>query len=111
MVLPSGHSINWLRDAMGRVSQVYVSAGPGLSGGPVNVAGSIVYNPYGHVASPAFGNGIIGTYGVNTDYQVNSIKVATSGGVALLNRTLSWSGETLTSIADAVNPLNNETLT
>jgi YD repeat-containing protein len=42
---------------------------------------------------------------------VNSVKVATSGGAALINRTLAWTGETLISIVDAVNPLNNETLT
>ena len=110
MVLPSGRQINWTRDAMGRVSQVAVVGGTGFPTS-VNVASPIVYNPYGHPASLTFGNGLIETYGVNTDYHIASFKLAPTIGAAVINRTLAWTGETLDSIADAAVPGNSETLT
>ncbi len=43
----------------------------------------------GHPSSLTFGNGLVETYGVDTDYHVTSIKVAPATGSALVNRTLS----------------------
>jgi len=95
---------------MERVSQVAVVGGTGFPTS-VNVAGPLVYNPYGHPASLTFGNGVIETYGVNSDYHITSFKLAPTVGSALINRTFSWTGETLDSIADAAVPGNSETLT
>ena len=74
----------------------------------VNVAAPVVHYPYGRVSLLNFGNGLVGTYGVNSDYHVTSVKLAPASGGALINRTLAWTGEELTSIADAATPANSE---
>lgn len=56
-----------------------------------------------------FGNGVIGTYRVTTDYHVSALSI--SNGSNLVNRTLDWTGEELNSITDIVNAANNESFT
>jgi RHS repeat-associated protein len=110
MTLPSGRNINYGRDAMGRINQVQVQGGTGFPSA-VTVAAPIAYNPYGHPASLTFGNGLVETYGVNTDYHVTSVEVAPASGPALINKTLAWFGQNLKSITDAITPANSETFT
>lgn len=108
MFLPSGRHIVWNRDSMGRVSQVAVTGGTGFSGW-VTVASPIVYSPNGRPASLTFGNGLIETYGNDTDGRINSVKLAPSSGGAVINRSLTWTGQNLNGIADAVTSANSET--
>jgi RHS repeat-associated protein len=110
MFLPSGRHVVWNRDAMGRVTQVALQGGAGFPNW-VDVVNPIAYNPYGRPSSLTFGNGLVETYGVDTDYHITSVKLAPASGSALINRTLSWTGEELNSIADAVTPADSETFT
>jgi RHS repeat-associated protein len=110
MGLPSGRQIAWSRDAMGRVTQISLQGGTGFPTS-VNVANPVATYPYGRPASLTFGNGLVATYGVDTDYHVTSVNLAPASGPALINRTLAWTGEELNSITDAVTPANSETFT
>ncbi|WP_158813296.1 RHS repeat-associated core domain-containing protein [Methylocapsa sp. S129] len=110
MALPSGRQINWIRDGQGRVNEIAIQGGAGFPNW-TDVANPVAFNPYGHVASLSFGNGLVGTYGVDTDYHVTSVEVAPASGPALINRALSWTGEELTSITDAVTPADSEAFT
>jgi hypothetical protein len=58
-------------------------------------------------SSLTFGKGLLETYGVNTDYQVTSIKLTPATG-ALIDRTLAWTGEEPNSITDAVTAVHRE---
>jgi YD repeat-containing protein len=110
MFLPSGRHIVWVRDAMGRVTQVALQGGAGFPNW-VNVADPIANAPYGRPTSLTFGNGLVETYGLDTDYNVTSLTLAPASGADLINRTLAWTGEELTAITDKVTPADSEAFT
>ena len=56
---------------MGRVTQVSVQGGAGFPN-PVNVVNRIVHYPYGRPSSLIFGNHVVETYGVDSDYRVTA---------------------------------------
>ena len=109
VVYPSGRIVAYTRDAMGRVSGMTTKANASASS--VTIVGSVAWNPWGPLQSLAFGNGLTGSFTVNADYRVTGIRVAPGTGGAVLDRTYSWSGDTLTGIADNLTSANSEALT
>lgn len=99
MGYPSGRWVAFSRDAAARISGI-VTYQNGSSPADV-IASSVTWNPYGPLASLTFGSGLIATYTVDTDYRVTRVQVGPSGTLGgTLDRSLSWTGETVDSIVD-----------
>jgi RHS repeat-associated protein len=99
MGYPSGRWVSFSRDAAGRISGV-VTYRNGSSPGEV-IASSVTWSPFGPISSIAFGHGLVATYTLDTEYRVTRVQVGPSGNLgATLDRSLSWIGDTVTSIVD-----------
>ena len=68
----------------------------------------MTWNPYGGIASVVLGNGLTQAFTYDTDYRVTRVQVgnAASGVGAWLDRSLTWTGNFATAIADNQNPGN-----
>ena len=106
-VYPSGREIVWNRDAQGRVRELAMHANSSMPW--TDVINPVTWNPLGPVRALGFANGLTGTFGTDTDYRISSVMVAPSSGSAIVNRSLAWVGDTLTSITDNVTSGNSET--
>jgi len=106
---PSGRSVSFTRDILGRVTEIDTKQTPTSSS--QTVASSIGWTPYSGVASLTFGNGVIETFTRDTDDRTTGIVANTASSAAVLNRTLAWTGETLDSIADNQFPGNTPPFT
>ncbi|WP_162150832.1 RHS repeat-associated core domain-containing protein [Methylosinus trichosporium] len=103
MVYPSGRRVAFSRDAAGRISSVitYQNAASAAQ----TLASSVTWAPFGPVTGIAFGNGLAASYTLDTDYRITRVQVGPSdnpGGT--IDRSLSWTGETIDSIVDNLFP-------
>ena len=94
-------------DTMGRISGMVTYPSP-TSTTPTTIASSVTWNPYGGIASVVLGNGLTQAFTYDTDYRVTRVQVgnAASGVGAWLDRSLTWTGNFATAIADNQNPGN-----
>ncbi|MBV9221716.1 MAG: RHS repeat protein, partial [Methylobacteriaceae bacterium] len=106
-IYPSGREVVFNRDAQGRVRELAMHANSSMPW--VDVINPITWNPFGPVRTLVFANGLTATFGTDTDYRISSVMVAPSSGGALVNRSLAWAGDTLSSITDNVTSGNSET--
>jgi RHS repeat-associated protein len=103
MVYPSGRRVSFARDAAGRISGVVTYQNSASAA--QTIASAVSWYPFGPVASVTFGNSLIANYTLDTDYRTTRIQVGPSGSAgATLDRTLSWTGETINSIVDNLFP-------
>ena len=101
---PSGLTVAYVRDVMGRVTAVTVN-GPGIAA--QTVVSNIGYQPFGPVSSLLFGNGITETRRYDGDYRLTQITAV--GSRALQNLSYGYdAGDNVLSITDAVTPGNSQ---
>jgi RHS repeat-associated protein len=66
---------------------------------------NLQWNPYGPLASMSFGYGGVANFTTDTDYRITRYQlVSTSDPGAILDRSLSWTGDIVTAIVDNKNP-------
>jgi RHS repeat-associated protein len=103
MLYPSGRRLSIGRDAAGRINAVVTYKNSGSAG--QTIASSVTWHPFGPVSGIAFGNGLNASYKLDTDYRITRVRVGPSSDPgATLDRTLSWTGETINSITDNLFP-------
>ena len=103
---PSGWTVAYTRDAMGRTTAITAQTADGATSLPVLTAAS--YQPFGPVNALAFGNGIAETRGFDLDYRLTSLTDA--GAAALQNLTYTYdAGNEVVSITDGVTPGASQT--
>ena len=98
LTYPSGRQLRYLRDAEGRVSDVYTRAS--ASEPELPVATSMAYNAYGPVAGYTLGNLLETTMSYDQDYRVTNI--STEGASAVFARGYSHD------VTDNINAILNE---
>jgi hypothetical protein len=67
--------------------------------------------PYSGVACLTFANGVVETFTRDTDDRITGVVADTSTSAAVVNRTLSWTAETLDSVVDSQFPGNTPLFT
>jgi RHS repeat-associated protein len=99
---PSGRTITYTPDQIGRISQVSTT----LNGNPKTLASAITYLPYGGITGLTYGNGLSLSQGYDNQYRVSSIVTG-----SILNLTYGYdSNGNIISIQDGVNPLEDQPL-
>jgi RHS repeat-associated protein/uncharacterized repeat protein (TIGR01451 family) len=105
---PSGWSVVYARDTMGRVTGISGLA-PGAGAKPQTLLSAIAYQPFGPVSAQTYGNGVKETRAYDPDYRLTSL---TDAGTTLV-QSLAYgydAANNVLSIADGVNPANSQTL-
>ncbi|QGM99944.1 RHS repeat protein (plasmid) [Methylocystis parvus] len=103
IMYPSGRIVNYVRDAMGRVSSVTTQQNSAAV--TQTVVWNLVWNPYGPLASMSFGYGGVSTFTTDTDYRITRVQTGATGNLGgTIDRSLSWTGDIVNSIVDNVNP-------
>jgi YD repeat-containing protein len=101
MTYPSGRSIAYSFDALGRVSQVMSTAAAAQGGQTQTVVQNVQYQPFGGVKSYTLGNGQIYTRGFDLDGRIASYNLGAQ------NFAIGYDPASRVSfIADAANPAN-----
>jgi RHS repeat-associated protein len=77
---PSGRVVTYLRDALGRVSEVRSRPTPG--GADVTLASTVAYLPFGPVSGLAYGNGLVLARAFDLDYRMTAQAVTATGVTA-----------------------------
>ena len=73
MTYPSGRTVTYVRDALGRVASVWTQKS--VSNAPVVVASNITYGPYGPIKSMLLGNGLSVSMTRDQDYRLTRLYV------------------------------------
>jgi YD repeat-containing protein len=104
---PSGRTLSFARDALGRISGVTTTP---AGGSATTLASGIAYQPFGPLASLAYGNGLTLTKSYTQDYLLSSLLVKdNTSGTTIVNRGYSRTDNlNLTGIADNVTTGNTE---
>jgi len=101
---PSGRTVAYGFDALGRISQVSTTSPPASGGATQVVASSIVYQPFGGVKTYTLGNGQSYSRGYDQDGRIASYGF----GSQLFTLGYDPAGR-IFSIADSTNPSNSNT--
>jgi RHS repeat-associated protein len=97
---PSGRTVNYRLDQVGRIAQVSTT----LNGNPKTLASAISYLPYGGITGLNYGNGLSLNHGYDNQYRTSSIIVG-----SIMNRTYEYDPNgNITSILDPIEPSGNE---
>ena len=103
---PSGWTIVYGRDAMGRITGVTAHSPDG--GTTLPVVTNAAYQPFGPLTSLTFGNGVAEARSFDLDYRVTSL--ADAGMNAIQALTYSYdAANNISSLGDAVTAANNQT--
>ena len=94
---PSGRVVSYLRDSLGRVSEV--KSRPNAGGTDVSLASNIAYKPFGPVKGLTYGNALVLARTFDQDYRLTAQSV-TAGAVTAQDLTY---GYDLASFITAVN--------
>jgi RHS repeat-associated protein len=105
---PSGRIVTYSRDSVGRISGVTTKKDSGSS--TVTLASSVVYAPFGPLASLAYGNGLALTKTFTQDYLLNALQVQdVSTSTVVVNRSHAFGDQiNLTGITDHITSARNE---
>jgi YD repeat-containing protein len=102
MSYPSGRTLTYAFDALGRTSQVSTTAPPAQGGATQVLAQNIQYHPLGGVKSYTLGNGQIYARSIDLDGRIASYTLGNA------NYTIGFDDASrITSIAQAGNPANS----
>jgi RHS repeat-associated protein len=104
---PSGWTVAYTRDAMGRTTGLAAQSPDGSTSLPILT--NVAYQPFGPLNTLAFGNGITETRSVDLDYRITNL--ADNGANALQNLSYSYdAANNVASITDGVTSTNNQSL-
>jgi RHS repeat-associated protein len=103
---PSGWTVSYARDAMGRVVSIAAKR-PG-SNIPLSVVSNITYQPFGEVSGLTFGNGVVETRQFDRDYRLTHLAAAGKIPVEDLAYGYDAAGN-VASITDPVTPGDSQT--
>ena len=102
---PSGWTVTYTRDMMGRTTAV--AAQPAGGSPAIPVLASVAYQPFGPINSMTFGNGVAETRAFDLDYRLTGL--ADAGAGPLQNLTYSYdANDNVSAIVDGVAPANNQ---
>ncbi|HEU5381324.1 MAG TPA: RHS repeat-associated core domain-containing protein [Ktedonobacteraceae bacterium] len=105
MTDPSGHSITYTYDAVGRIASVGFQSS--ANGAVTILAKNVNYEPFGPLSGFTYGNGFTHTRTYDQDYQLTGIQTA---GSNVQNETLSYDAAgNITSITDNLDSTRNQT--
>ena len=105
MTYPSGRIVDFTRDSLGNISNMYTRKHAGAA--QETVVYNVTRHPFGPLKSFTFGsNNIVATFGLDTDYRISSLQ---EGGTA--NRTYTWVGANLNQITNVLTPAQSESFT
>jgi RHS repeat-associated protein len=104
---PSGWTIAYTRDSMGRVTAVSAQGTGGAT--PATVVSNVAYQSFGPVNGLTFGNGIAETRSFDLDYRITSLAYAGTSPVENLSYAYDAANDVL-SIRDGVTAANSQTL-
>jgi RHS repeat-associated protein len=100
IIYPTGRTITYTPDQVGRVSQVSTT----LGGNPKTLASSITYLPYGGITGLTYGNGLSLSQGYDNQYRISSILTG-----SIVNLTYGYDANgNIASVLDTVNPPGGE---
>jgi RHS repeat-associated protein len=102
---PSGRIVTYTRDAMGRVTDIATAANSAAV--PVAVVSGAAYDPFGPLASLAYGNGLDLSVQYDEDYQPSTRLVAGTSTVQDLSYTFDADGD-ITAIGDLVTAARSQ---
>jgi len=103
---PSGLTVSYERDSLGRIVAVTEQANAGAT--TVTLASNIQYLPFGPVESVTLGNGLQVSYSYDEDYRLTRIL---TGSPSAQDLSLSYDpAGNITAISDAVNSERSQTL-
>jgi RHS repeat-associated protein len=98
VIYPSGRIVSYSRDSLGRISGITTKKDSGSA--TVTLAASVIYQPFGPLASLTYGNGLVLTETVTQDYQPDALQVQ-DGSTVVLDRSHAFGdGINLTAITD-----------
>jgi RHS repeat-associated protein len=104
---PSGWTVAYTRDAMGRTTGLALQSSDGSTSLPVLT--NVAYQPFGPLKALAFGNGITETRSFDLDYRMANL--ADNGDGALQNLSYSYdAANNVASVTDGVTSTNNQSL-
>ncbi len=105
---PSGLTVTYGRDAMGRVVSVG-AANSSIGLASTQVAYGLVYQPFGPPSSLAYGNGVFEARSYDLDYRTTGIFSSFNSQLQYLNYGFD-ANDNILSIADTVTPANSQAL-
>ncbi len=104
---PSGWTVTYTRDAMGRATGLAAQSPDGSTSLPILT--NVAYQPFGPLNTLAFGNGITETRSFDSDYRMANL--ADNGAGALQNLSYSYdAANNIASVTDGVTFTNNQSL-
>ncbi|HYL35196.1 MAG TPA: RHS repeat-associated core domain-containing protein [Bryobacteraceae bacterium] len=104
---PSGWTVAYTRDAMGRTTGLAAQSPDGSTSLPILT--NVAYQPFGPLNTLAFGNGITETRSFDLDYRITNL--ADNGAGALQNLSYTYdAANNVASITDGVTSTNNQSL-
>ena len=104
---PSGRTVDYVRDAAGRVSSVSTRKSPTTE--PVVAVWNVQYLPFGPIAGMSFGNGLATTFSHDQDYRLTA---ATTSGPSASVQDLDYDRDlagNVTAITDLLQSARNQT--
>jgi len=105
---PSGIYVGYLRDAQGRVNEVYLNTVGSSTNQVVAWIGNAPFGPMDYIT---YGNNVYGAYHLDADYSISNIQQQNSSATYLQNITYTLdNNNNVTGISDAVNAANGQTL-
>jgi RHS repeat-associated protein len=104
---PSGWTVAYTRDTMGRPTAAAAQARGGSD--PVPVLANAGYQPFGPVNALTFGNGVAETRSFDLDYRITNLADAGSSAIQNLSYTYD-AASNVSSIADGVTPAASQRL-
>lgn len=103
---PSGLAVNYVRDAMGRITSV--TGQPSGAGSATTLASGVTYEPFGPYLALTYGNGIVETLTRDLDYKILTLKdigTATVQSISMGYGTADLAGPYIDNLA-GTNSLN-----
>lgn len=99
---PNGDAQTVTRDTDGLITEIQYMP----NGKPIQtVVSGVTFEPFGPLASAAYGNGLGLTRGYNLDYQLTGVETAPTSGAAAVNVTYGWQTDgRIASVADQLVP-------
>ncbi len=105
---PSGATVGYNRDAMGRVTGVTLK--PNAAAPVAPVVGGIIYQPFGPISSLVFGNGVTETRTFDNDYRITNL--SDTGSLPVQGLSYNYDAvDNVRSIVDTVKPVNSQNFT
>jgi RHS repeat-associated protein len=102
IMYPTGRTITYTHDQVGRISQVSTT----LGGNPKTLASGIDYLPFGGIKALTYGNALLLSQGHDNQYRISSIVVG-----SILNLTYGYDPNgNINYIVDAINPPGGQVL-